>query len=142
MKKLIALILALVCVLGLVGCAAVERQTVTHDANTNQESIVDNKDNVSTEVPKDMSEIPGGTTFVVEIRDRTEEEELFCSDAEELFYGDKTTEYRFGAIKSHYVIVTYNNGNSEDITTALNAGRATIADLDMFGIEYLLKSKK
>lgn len=42
----------------------------------------------------------------------------------------------FNVIKSHYIVVTYNNDNSEDIVTALNAGRAIIADLDQYGIEY------
>ena len=90
----------------------------------------------ATETTVDWSEIPGGKRFIVEIRDRAEEEHLFCAEAEELFYDDETTEYYFNVIKSHYVMVTYNNGNSEDIVTALNAGRATIADLDQFGIEY------
>jgi hypothetical protein len=39
-------------------------------------------------------------------------------------------------------MVVYNNGNSEDIVTALNAGRATIADLDKFGIEYHTEPKR
>ena len=47
----------------------------------------------------------------------------------------------FNVIKSHYVIVTYNDANSEDIITALNSGRATIADLDEFDIEYTKKPK-
>ena len=83
-----------------------------------------------------MSEIPGGTRFIIEIRDRAEEEQLVCAEAEELFYEDETNRYYFNVIKSHYIMVVYNNGNSEDIVTALNAGRATIADLDKFGIEY------
>ena len=41
-----------------------------------------------------------------------------------------------------HTMVTYNNGNSEDIVTALNAGRATIADLDEFGIEYHTEPKQ
>lgn len=139
MKKLIALVLALVCVFELVGCATEEH---VNNTNSMQESITDNKDNVSTETTEDLSEIPGGTRFIIEIRDRTEEEELVCAEAEELFYEDETTEYYFNVIKSHYIIVTYNNGNSEDIVTALNAGRATIADLDEFGIEYHTEPKK
>ena len=139
MKKLIALLLTLTCVLGLVGCATEEHE---NDTSSMQESIADNKDEISTEATEDLSEIPGGTRFIIEIRDRTEEEELVCTEAEELFYEDETTEYYFNVIKSHYIIVTYNNGNSEDIVTALNAGRATIADLDEFGIEYHTEPKK
>ena len=139
MKKLIALLLTLTCVLGLVGCATEE-----HENNTSsmQESIADNKDEVSTEATEDLSEIPGGTRFIIEIRDRTEYEPLECAEATELFYEDDTTYYWFNVIKSHYIIVTYNNGNSEDIVTALNAGRATIADLDEFGIEYHTEPKE
>ena len=139
MKKLIALLLTLTCVLGLVGCATEEHE---NDTSSMQESIADNKDEISTEATEDLSEIPGGTRFIIEIRDRTEEEELVCTEAEELFYEDETTEYYFNVIKSHYIIVTYNNGNSEDIVTALNAGRATIADLDEFGIEYHTEPKQ
>ena len=155
MKKLIALLLTLTCVLGLVGCATEEHENDTSSmqesiadnkdeisTDSMQESIADNKDELSTEATEDLSEIPGGTRFIIEIRDRTEEEELDCAEAVELFYEDETTEYYFNVIKSHYIIVTYNNGNSEDIVTALNAGRATIADLDEFGIEYHTEPKQ
>ena len=75
-------------------------------------------------------------------RDRAEEEQLVCAEAEELFYEDETNRYYFNVIKSHYIMVTYNNANSEDIVTALNAERATIADLDEFGIEYYTEPKQ
>ena len=90
----------------------------------------------------DTSEIPGATRFIVEIRDRAAEENLPCDDAEELFYEDETTLYYFNVIKSHYIMVIYNNSGSEDIVTALKAGRATIEDLDKFGIEYHSVTKK
>ena len=99
-------------------------------------------DKTSAEPTEDMSEIPGGTRFIIEIRDRTEEEQLTCAEAEELFYEDEATKYYFNVIKSQYIMVTYNNANSEDIVTALNAGRATIADLDKFGIEYHTEPKQ
>ena len=87
------------------------------------------------------NEVPGDALFIVEIRDREKEEHLNCAEAEELFFEDDGYEYYFHVIKSHYVIVTYNNANSEDIITALNSGRATIADLDQFDIEYTKKPK-
>ena len=87
------------------------------------------------------NEVPGDALFIVEIRDREKEEHLDCAEAEELFFEDDEYEYYFNVIKSHYVIVTYNNANSEDIITALNSGRATIADLDEFDIEYTKKLK-
>lgn len=90
----------------------------------------------------DTSEIPGGTRFIIEICDRAMEERLPCAEAEELFYEDETNQYYFDVIKSHYIMVTYNNGNSEDIVTALKEGRATIADLDAYGIAYHTVAKK
>ena len=112
MKKCIAFMLALLCVLGIVGCEGKSGKDVSDEARV-----------------------------IVEIRDRTKEEELVCSDTIEVFYEDENTKYQFSQIKSHYIVVTYNNGNSEDIVTALKAGRATIADLDKFGIKYYTKPK-
>ena len=112
---------------------------IVEDVNvriTNTESIG------ATETTVDWSEIPGGKRFIVEIRDRAEEEQLACAEAEELFYEDETTAYYFNVIKSHYILVTYNNGNSENIAAALKAGRATIADLDQYDIEYIAKEKE
>ena len=144
MKKFIALLLLLSCLLALIGCSKADKES---DATTPTENVeitiaTENNENISTETTEDLSEIPGGTRFIIEIRDRTEEEQLTCAEAEELFYKDETTEYYFNVIKSQYIMVVYNNGNSEDIVTALNAGRATIADLDEFGIEYHTEPKK
>lgn len=60
----------------------------------------------------------------------------------ERFYYDEENIYYFPTMRSMYIIVTYLNGDSEDIVTALKAGRATIADLDRFGIEYKTKPKE
>lgn len=84
----------------------------------------------------------GNQELQFEIRDRAKEENLPCDDALEKFYEDESNEYYFSAIKSHYVIVTYNDGTLEDIVTALHAGRVTIADLDKFGIEYYINPKQ
>lgn len=77
-----------------------------------------------------------------EIRDREKEENLPCDTALEKFYEDESNEYYFSVIKSQYVVVTYNDGSSEYIATALNAGRVAITDLDEFGIEYRIESKQ
>ena len=144
MKKLIALLLALSYTLALFGCAKAdnEREATTPTGNIENTTATENSENQSTETTVDWSEIPGGTRFIIEIRDRAKEEQLVCAEAEELFYEDETNRYFFNVIKSHYIMVTYNNGNSEDIVTALNAGRATIADLDEFGIEYHTEPKQ
>lgn len=144
MKKLIALVLALVCVLGLVGCseASKESEATIPTGNIEDTMAAENNENISTETTVDWSEIPGGKRFIIEIRDIAEEEQLDCAEAFELFYEDETNRYYFNVVKSQYIFVTYNNSNSEDIVTALNAGRATIADLDEFGIEYHTEPKK
>lgn len=80
-------------------------------------------------------------TAVAEIRDKAKEENLPCDTALEKFYEDESNEYYFSVIKSQYVVVTYNDGSSEDIVTALTAGRVAIADLDEFGIEYHTEPK-
>ena len=144
MKKFIALLLLLSCLLALIGCSKSDKESDATTPTENVENAIatENNENISTETTEDLSEIPGGTRFIIEIRDRTEEEQLPCAEAEELFYEDETTEYYFNVIKSQYIMVVYNNGNSEDIVTALNAGRATIADLDEFDIEYHTEPKQ
>ncbi len=88
------------------------------------------------------NEIPGATTFIVDIWDRAKEEQLNCDDALEKFYEDDTNEYYFNCIKSHHIIVMDNTGRTIDIVTALNEGLATIADLDYYGIQYYVEPKK
>jgi hypothetical protein len=119
-----------------------EKEAITPTGNIENTTATENNENISTETTIDWSETPGGKRFIIEIRDRTEYEPLECAEATELFYEDETTYYWFNVIKSHYIMVTYNNGNSENIVTALNAGRATIADLDEFGIEYHTEPKQ
>ena len=78
---------------------------------------------------------------VVNIVDRTETEGLPTDTAFEKFYEDGDREYYFSTMKSRYVLVGYEDGSSEDIVTALEAGRASIADLDTFGIAYSVEEK-
>ena len=87
-----------------------------------------------------------GTTFIEQpnyhienIVDRTKSERLPYDMAEEKFFEDSDNEYYFSGIYSHYVIVHYEDGSQEDVVTALNAGRATIADLDKFEVSYIVK---
>lgn len=77
---------------------------------------------------------------IVNIVDRTKTEGFPYDMAEEKFFEDGDNEYYFSGIYSHYVIVHYEDGSQEDIVTALNAGRATIADLDKFDVNYKAKS--
>ena len=79
---------------------------------------------------------------IVKITDHAKEENIPCDTALEKFYEDEKYEYYFGVIKSQYVKVCYSDGTTEDIVTALNAGRVTVEALDAFGIEYYTKAKK
>lgn len=67
--------------------------------------------------------------------------DLAFAMALEPIYEDNTAVYSLSCIKSHYIIVHYADGSQEDIKTALSAGRATIADLDRFGIGYYREAK-
>lgn len=60
----------------------------------------------------------------------------------EYFFEDGDNRYYFPYPNSTFIIVTYSNGDSEGIIPALKAGRATIADLDRFGIKYYTEPRK
>ncbi len=81
------------------------------------------------------------TDTIREIIDPTDDPNFAYDTAQEKFYEDRNNEYFFGGIYSQYVIVHYTDGTQEDIVTALNAGRAAIADLDKFGIRYWAEPK-
>ena len=132
MRKHIALLLALVCVLGLVGCSPQGPQDITIPTQNNEEI---SRTDIQSESEQDLQ------FEIVEIRDREKEEGLPCDTALEKFYEDESNEYYFSVIKSQYVVVTYNDGSSEDIVTALNADRITMADLNKFNIEYRIEPK-
>ncbi len=115
--------------------------TAASDLTYSYYSFTMPEEDVLIEIEDVSVDIPGGTTFVVDIWDREEEERLPCDEAIELFWEDETAEYYFSCIKSHYVTVMDNTGRTVDIVTALNEGLATIADLDYYGIEYFTQPK-
>lgn len=78
---------------------------------------------------------------IVDIVDPTKDGNLTYDAAMEKFYEDERNEYFFGGIYSQYVIVHYDDGTTEDISTALQNGRTTLADLDRFGIRYWTEPK-
>ena len=59
----------------------------------------------------------------------------------ECFYEDDDNLYYFPYPYSKALTVTYSNGESEPFDQALKEGRATIADLDKFGIKYYSQPK-
>ena len=89
----------------------------------------------------ELSEIPGGTTHVIDIWDQTTREQITCASALEKFWEDETNEYYFECIKSQYIIVMDSTGGTVDVVTALEEGLITIETLDSYGIKYDTKPK-
>ncbi|MDO4732791.1 MAG: hypothetical protein Q4B50_04665, partial [Bacillota bacterium] len=76
-----------------------------------------------------------------EITDPTDDPNFSYDTAVEIFFEGESNEYYFGGLYSQDVIVHYTDGTQEDIETALKTGRATIDDLDKFGIRYWAEPK-
>ena len=89
----------------------------------------------------ELSEIPGGTTHVIDIWDQTTREQITCASALEKFWEDETNEYYFACIKSDYVMVMDSTGRIIDVVTALEEGLITVEDLDTYCIGYAAKPK-
>ena len=75
------------------------------------------------------------------ITDPTDDPNFAYDTAVEKIYEDERNEYFISGLYSQHIIVQYTDGTQEDIVTALNAGRATFADLDKFGIRYWAEPK-
>lgn len=80
-------------------------------------------------------------TNITNIVDPTKDGNFAYDTAMEKFFEDESNEYFFSGIYSQFVIVHYADGTQEDIVTALNNGRATLADLDRFDIRYWAEQK-
>jgi len=76
-----------------------------------------------------------------EITDPTDDPNFAYDTAVEKIFEDANNEYFIGGLYSQHIIVHYTDGTQEDIVTALNAGRATFADLNRFGIRYWAEPK-
>ena len=87
----------------------------------------------------DIRSTKPGSGSIADIVDRTVTEQLPTDEAIEVFYEDGQYVYSFASIRSHLVMVTHQDGSTEDIKTALEAGRAAIIDLDRFGIHYYME---
>ena len=151
MKKVMILLLAVICAVSLFGFAASGQKNETPD--TEQENIPDNKENTAAETtaPPDTtgqaakdpgSEIPGAVLHVAAIWDRTQTEQIPCDLAVEKFWEDETNEYCFACMKSQYVIVMDSTSRTRDVVTALKEGLITVETLDKYGIQYSTVPKK
>lgn len=75
---------------------------------------------------------------VVEIIDTTKDiKDFACAEALEKFYSDDNYAYYWNCIKNKYMIVRYESGFEETISSALKNGTITISDLDRYGISYI-----
>lgn len=75
---------------------------------------------------------------VVEIVDNTKEiMDFVCAEALEEFYSDDNYAYYWSCIKDKYMIVKYESGFEETISSALKNSIIDISDLDRYGIDYI-----
>ena len=130
MKRII-IFLFLIVWIGLSACSNSENAAQTDEATTPSQA----QEPVS-ETTAELAE-----PYIVSIIDRSEAEHLDVATAEEVFFEDDLNRYIFPNIISHHVIVTYSDGSSEPIIEALESGRACLADLDRFEIEYFTEEK-
>lgn len=78
---------------------------------------------------------------ISDISDPTDDPNFAYDTAVEKIFEDERNEYFISGLYSQHIIVQYTDGTQENIVTALNAGRATFADLDKFGIRYWAEPK-
>lgn len=83
--------------------------------------------------------IPNHT--LLEIVDRTTEEDFQVEDGAETFFEDKDYYYQFPCKKGIYVLVHFRDGQQLSVREALKKGDITITDLDKWKIDYI-KTKK
>lgn len=78
---------------------------------------------------------------ILEIINPTDDPNFAYDTAVEKIYEDEVNEYFIGGLYSQHIIVRYADGTQEDIVVALNNGRATVADLDKYGVAYWAEPK-
>ena len=92
---------------------------------------------------KSVETIPNETTkngkVVVNIENTATPDMMFAQALEE-FYSDGNNTYYFNCVMSGVIIVTYEDGTTENVKDALNNGNIVIGDLDRFGIHYRVDS--
>ena len=75
---------------------------------------------------------------VVEIVDTTKSIKNFaCAEMLQEFYSDDNYAYYWECIKDKYMIVRYESGFEETVSSALKNNTIDISDLDRYGISYI-----
>lgn len=131
--KLIKFTSVLLCIILLVsvftGCDTPEE---SKSDTSSKDSLLQNSEDTSEAVSEEVSQALG---FVI-VDKRGEQSEW--NDTVDTFYADEDYTYLFPNWDMHeYVIVEYEDGTTQNVKEALEAGNITIADLDRFNIEYL-----
>ena len=84
---------------------------------------------------------PENGNQILEIEDKSKDDNYTCDTALEKIYEDDKYEYYFNCIKSQDITVKYVNGVTENIKVALKSGRVTLKDLDVWKINYITQNK-
>ena len=75
---------------------------------------------------------------VVDIVDTTKDiKDFMCAEMLQEFYSDDNYAYYWDCIKDKYMIVRYESGFEETISSALKNGTIDITDLDRYNIDYI-----
>ncbi len=77
----------------------------------------------------------GGSAYVWDIA-YVKDPDIDIRPCHEVIYEDEDYYYILGSLESQYYIVTYANGETQNIKEALAEGNITLADLDAYGVHY------
>ena len=123
MRKILLFIISSVMLVSMTACGkSVEKLEEYEKADETIEIVQDETEKV-------------GKKVVTKIEDTSTPDMAFAQAIEE-FYSDGNNTYYFSCIKSGVIIVTYEDGTTENVKEALNNGNIVIGDLDRFGIHY------
>ena len=79
---------------------------------------------------------------VTNIVDMTKSDSNYiCDEKKEILFEDSVNRYYFNCTKSVYIFVSYDDGTSENLKTAISKGHVSMSDLDNFEINYIKESK-
>lgn len=125
MRKFLALTLAGIMMLSMTACGEKAKDTESNKPSSSQEAIES-----ETKKEKKITKIENTATDSTPLEDKIVP-----------FYTDEEYVYCFEKPFAEYVIVTYDDGTTENFAEALENGNATVEDLDEFEIFYLKELK-
>lgn len=133
MKKNITIVFCFIFMLLLTSCGikGLENYSLASNniiiTNNTEETDLDNNQNTDIEL--------------INIIDLTEVNQLSTDTALEEFFIDEDYTYYFPSIKSEFIICQFSNGDTMKFIDALERKKASISDLDTYGIQYWLVDK-